>query len=578
MCTGCCIELKGMHQAKKVAGIYCEVLLPLLILVCPQRAVGEDGVENNWPMGGQNIHNTRYAAAESQIGPETAGSLAGKWAFTTGGDVSATPTVEGKALYVPDWGGHLYKIDTETGHVHWSRQISDYNGIPGSVSRNSPLVMRDKIILGDQNASFVMAIHADTGRLVWKTRADPNENAIITQSPVGYGDRVFVGVASGEEGVAALVPGYVPTFRGSVLALNADTGGVLWRTYIVPPGYTGGAVWGSTPVVDLKRNSLYIATGNNYTVPASVAACIAAAGNNRKEAEECLASDDYMDAIVSLDLATGAIKWARRLQGADTWTVSCIVPMPANPCPVPAGPDYDFGSGPNLFTVTRNGQTTDFLGAGQKSGIYWALNPDNGTIVWSTQVGPGGGLGGIQWGSATDGHRVYVAISNSDHKPYRLTPSGVLHNAGSWAALDASSGRVLWQVKVPGADPSNPSLGALGVGAVTVGNGVVYAGATTSGLYALDATTGRQLWSFPVSAPVICGPSVVNGTVYWGTGYGGSPANKLYAFEVRQPARGPGRPTREPLGLDREAGFTKLDSWRALFSVSVWRAAFSTEL
>jgi polyvinyl alcohol dehydrogenase (cytochrome) len=437
-------------------------------------------------------------------------------------------------LYFPDRSGNLYKIDTETGNVLWSRQISDYNGIPGSVSRNSPLIVRDRIILGDQNASFVMAIDAGTGRLVWKTRADPNEYAIITQSLVGYENRVFVGAASQEEAVVASVPGYVPTFRGSVLALDVATGAILWKTHSVPEGYTGGAVWGSTPVVDFKRGSLYIATGNNYSVPPGVAACIAAAGNDRREADECLAPDDYIDSIVALDLVTGAIKWAKRLQGADTWTVSCIVPTPANPCPVPTGPDYDFASGPSLFTATRNGERVELLGAGQKSGIYWALNPDNGNVVWSTKVGPGGGLGGIQWGSATDGHRVYVAISNSDHKMYRLTPSGVPHNAGSWAALDASSGRIVWQVKVPGVDPSNPSLGALGLGAVTIANGVLYAGAMASGLYALDAATGQQLWSFPVSAPVICGPSVVNGTIYWGTGYFGPPVNKLYAFEAKQ--------------------------------------------
>ena len=72
------------------------------------------------------------------------------------------------------------------------------------------------------------------------------------------------------------------------------------------------------------------------------------------------------------------------------------------------------------------------------------------------------------------------------------------------------------------------------MGAVTIANGVLYAGAMASGLYALDAATGQQLWSFPVSAPVICGPSVVNGTVYWGTGYFGPPVNKLYAFDVKQ--------------------------------------------
>src|ERR1700676_2599490 len=188
-----------MHQTSKLC---CQFLL-VALLGCLLPVMGDDDDVSIWPMGGQNMHNTRYAAAESRIGPETVGSLAAKWAFTTGGDVSATPTVQGKALYVPDWGGNLYKIDTDTGHVHWSRQISDYNGIPGSVSRNSPLVLRNKIILGDQNASFVMAIDADTGHLLWKTRADPNENAIITQSPVGYGDRVFVGAASHEEGVEA---------------------------------------------------------------------------------------------------------------------------------------------------------------------------------------------------------------------------------------------------------------------------------------------------------------------------------------------------------------------------------------
>ena len=54
----------------------------------------------------------------------------------------------------------------------------------------------------------------------------------------------------------------------------------------------------------------------------------------------------------------------------------------------------------------------NIVGFGQKSGIYWALNPDNGNIVWSTPVGPGGSLGGIEWGTATDGKRIYVAISN----------------------------------------------------------------------------------------------------------------------------------------------------------------------
>jgi polyvinyl alcohol dehydrogenase (cytochrome) len=55
---------------------------------------------------------------------------------------------------------------------------------------------------------------------------------------------------------------------------------------------------------------------------------------------------------------------------------------------VPTGPDYDFGSGPNEITYkTSNGSTT-IIGAGQKSGIYYALNPDTDAELWHTQVGP----------------------------------------------------------------------------------------------------------------------------------------------------------------------------------------------
>jgi polyvinyl alcohol dehydrogenase (cytochrome) len=116
---------------------------------------------------------------------------------------------------------------------------------------------------------------------------------------------------------------------------------------------------------------------------------------------------------MALDLKTGHVKWAKKLQGFDVWTVACIRnPNPVS-CPVPSSPDFDLGgSGPNLLP--------HIVGFGQKSGIYWALNPDNGNIVWSTVVGPGATLGGIEWGTATDGQRIYVAITNSGHKPYPL--------------------------------------------------------------------------------------------------------------------------------------------------------------
>ncbi|MEU5668541.1 hypothetical protein AB0H10_38575, partial [Streptomyces longwoodensis] len=59
-------------------------------------------------------------------------------------------------------------------------------------------------------------------------------------------------------------------------------------------------------------------------------------------------------------------------------------------------PDFDFGSAPNLYTTEIDGKPKELLGIGQKSGVYYTLEPATGKVVWQTQVGPGGALGGIQ--------------------------------------------------------------------------------------------------------------------------------------------------------------------------------------
>jgi polyvinyl alcohol dehydrogenase (cytochrome) len=188
---------------------------------------------------------------------------------------------------------------------------------------------------------------------------------------------------------------------------------------------------------------------------------------------------------------------------------------------LPSSPDYDLGgSGPNLVG--------DIVGFGQKSGIYWALNPANGDIVWSTIVGPGSTLGGIEWGTATDGARIYVAITNNNHVSYQLQPIGPTIDWGSWAALDVRDGHVVWQI-------ADPTPGATDMGSVSTANGVVYAGSFTTGiLYGLHAMTGSVLWQFNSGGSVIDSPSIVNGMLFWGSGYShikpGTGNNKVFAF------------------------------------------------
>jgi len=510
---------------------------------------------SQWESAGNNIYNTRWQDSNTRIDPANAGTLTVQWQFATGGGVSATPAVDGQNVYFPDFAGNLYAVDRKTGAVEWSSKIEDYTGLAGDFARTTPAIVGKKgnspkkLIFGDQAGrlfnpygpgTYVMAVDAMTGDLLWKTLVDEHPFAIVTQSAVVKGGDVYVGVSSMEEAASAFFAGYPGyeccSFRASVLKLDADTGAIQWKTYMVPEGYSGGAVWGSTPVVDQSRNSVFVANGNNYSVPQSVADCVEALGPDPDPAavESCISPDNHFDSVLALDLDTGAVKWATRALPIDAWNVNCapeLIPgVPGDPdlCPNLAdSPDYDFGQGPALFTTrSPQGKNVDLLGVGQKSSQYWALDPDTGAVVWVTQVGPGGVGGGLQWGSATDGSRIYVAEANSESKPWIL-PSGVEVTGGFWSALDAYTGQILWQTADPqsGGDP----------GAVSGSNGVVFGCSAGGDMHALDAATGEILWSFASGNTCDGGAAVVDGTVYWGTGYAsfGPPTpGALFAFMV----------------------------------------------
>ncbi len=489
-----------------------------------------------WPSAGNDLQNTRYQKSESKINQSNVDALVAKWAFTTGGDVSATPAVDGAKVYVPDWAGNLYAIDRKTGQQVWKVSIAAASGVPLDKARATPALAGDKVIIGTQGSILsgggsggkVLAFNKNTGALMWSTTADDNPSAIITQSATVFGNRVYVGVASQEEALAAFVTGYQLSFRGSMLALDLDTGAILWKTYTTPAGYTGNAVWGSSPAIDPKRGQVYVATGNNYSVPQTVLDCVTAAASDPTSVAACLPANDYFDSIMALDLVTGAVRWSTRAIPYDAWTVDCIPFFgDGDLCPVPAGPDYDFGQAPALFSVKTDGtgKPHDLVGAGQKSGQYWALDPDTGAVQWVTQAGPGGTAGGLQWGSAVDGQRVYTANANSNLVPWPA-PSGA--TSGVWSGLDAVTGAVLWQTRPPnGGSTSGP---------VTTANGVVFGCSLDAQgyMYALDAATGQVLWSFASGGSCLSGAAISNGTVFWGSGYSnfgfGTPNNKLYAF------------------------------------------------
>lgn len=519
--------MSGLYQLGRCAAgvlVAVSVALPL-----------SAGAGGSWPMFGQNLQNTASAGSNS-LQLKNVPRLAPKWVFTTGGDVSARPAVVDGAVYFPDWGGNLWAVDAGKGTRIWGHQLSDYGLAANTNARATPAVRDGVLYLGTQEGAWLLAINAKTGNLLWKTQLGAGDPfAIISASPVIVGGTVYTGVASTEEAAAAFgVP--CCSSRGSVVAVNAATGSIAWRTYMTPPGYSGAGVWGSNFAVDTQRGSLFVGTGNNYSHPTDPAylACIAAGGT----ASACSSPDNHVDSIVALNLSTGAIRWAHKAvtwgqpyaaDGSDDWNVACFIP-PFTACPSNSGPDYDFASAPNLITYTAaDGSQKTILGAGQKSGIYYAFDPDSGALLWRTQVGPGSSLGGMEWGSASDGRRIYVSIANLYGIP---TAVG---SGGSWSALDPATGAILWQV----GDPN----GSVAIGPVTVtGDAVLVTsmagGSTAPTMLALSGATGQMVWSFAPGSSVNAGAAVVDGVVYWGSGYAhlGIPGytgnNRFFAFSV----------------------------------------------
>jgi len=205
------------------------------------RGQSDDAPPGQWRIAGQNLNNSWSQPAEHTISPTNVSGLKPKWVFTTSGDVSATPTVDGNAVFFPDWGGNLYAVEKESGRLIWSHKISDYDGVEGAISRVSPAVDGNQVIIGDIESSKlvhkganVIAVDRQSGTIRWMTQVDTHPAAIITGSPVIFDGVVYIGVSSSEE-TLALDPNYpCCSFLGSMVARNEKTGPILCKTFALP--------------------------------------------------------------------------------------------------------------------------------------------------------------------------------------------------------------------------------------------------------------------------------------------------------------------------------------------------------
>lgn len=504
-------------------------------------AVAADKV-SSWPFVNGDVHDSR--AAPNGPALDKVAALAPAWSVQLKGAVKlATPVSDGKSLYVPTGAGRLYRIERATGRVIWDIDIAEAVGVPGGSSRSSVAVVDGLLVFGLRNKAIVVALNAETGALVWKTSVDDHPFAQVAQSPIIADGRVFLSLTGvAEEAMPAMRPDYkCCNFRGSTVALNLKDGKLLWKTYVLPEGFAGASIWSAAGAVDRKRGTVYITTGNAYQAPPDVQRCVESNKGNSAAQEACHPPGVWYDALVAFDVKTGAIKWGWRGSHEDFFTAGCFgfKGAPVRDCG--KGPDHDFGAAPMIWSAGGR----DFVGAGQKSGVFWALDPDTGKLLWKQSVGPGGPIGGVEFGTATDGQRIYFADSNAkfaghDPKPNKLV-SGREISFGSVGAMDAATGKILWQTPDPAgeggavhngqpcdslAGTGENCAGAFIKAPVTVSNGVLYSCSIEpeGHMYAFDAAKGSLLWKFKTGSPCETGPAIMDGVAYWVGG------QILYAF------------------------------------------------
>jgi polyvinyl alcohol dehydrogenase (cytochrome) len=502
----------------------------------------QNAVSSEWRFVGGGVKNTRNATTEHVIDPMSVARLKLLWSIPLDGAPASNPVSDGTNLYLSTSGGHLYRVNGKDGRVLWDLALEKTVGFPGAASKGLGMTER-AIVFGLQNKPVVASIDRQSGALLWKIVIDDHPMASISQPPLAVTGRIFVGTSGVGEEAAATGPDYkCCSFRGSVVALDAESGKLLWKTYDLPAGFAGGSIWSRAPAFDIKRNTLYITTGNIFRAPGDVQACVDKHKYDLPALESCYPDGVWNDSILALDPETGSIKWGFRADKADIFTGSCQVPeMGAKNCG--GGLDFDFGNGAMLWHADTRRGPLDLVGAGEKSGMFWAIDAETGRVAWQRWLGPGGENGGLQQGSATDARRIYTALSDSkqvnhDPLPYTL-PSGQTINYGSFAALDASNGDIVWQIPDPAAIESPPTpntcrlrspradcIGPYPKAPVSVANGVMFGCSTTRDgpLFAFEAATGKLLWKFKSGASCNTGPLIMDGVVYWASG------PTLYAF------------------------------------------------
>jgi polyvinyl alcohol dehydrogenase (cytochrome) len=498
--------------------------------------LGDLAGEASWNGWGNDLDNSRFQPANAaELSPGQLPQLKLKWAFGIpyGSETSGQPSVAGGRVFFGEDNGFAYSTNAATGCVYWSYHAEAQirtAALLAPIHHGGKTV--EAVFYGDKRAN-VYALDARTGALLWKRNLSSRLLSHITGAPVFYKGRLYVGLAGSEELVSSDPHYPCCSYRGSLWALDANTGKVVWRTYTIPeaPKPTkknaigtqlwapaGASIWDAV-TIDPKQHAIYAGIGNAFTEPAA----------------------ELSDSIAAFDMKTGKLLWHYQGEHNDASPGGCFARGPRGAeCPKVEGPDWDYGDSP-ILRALPNGKRV--LVDADKGGYVVGLDPDDhGKLLWKADLSAGRPGGPIQvqilWGGAADNDNVYYPL-----------------NGGAVAAVRLSDGKIVWRVPIKPSDAHLDPRGRPRTGleaAVTVIPGVVFAGGWDGVLHALSTADGHELWQYDTAhafstvngvdahggslgapGPVVAGGMLFVGSGYVGTG-NGMPGNVILAFSLDQ--------------------------------------------
>ena len=473
-----------------------------------------------WPAHNYDLSNTR-ATVQSPINSQTVSQLKVKWRFAfkgagAFGAFASTPISLNGTVYLQDLNSNVYALDRSTGKLKWKHTFNSVSVGPNGVSYGYGHIY-------GATATHAFALDAQTGNLLWSRKLVRNKNEGVDMTPQLYDNTVLI----------SSVPGNAKEFYkgngdGIVWALDAATGKPKWKFNTLATGTklwghpkinSGGGLW-YPPSVD-SQGRVFISVAN----PAPLYGTKKFPNGSSRPGPNL-----YTNSLVALDGQTGKLLWFRQALPHDVR-------------------DYDLQIPAILATVPVNGVQTDVVMVAGKMGKAFAYRASDGKHLWTRSVGKHqndtgrlprklttifpGDTGGVETPMAFAENRLFVPWLDFPTRA-RATglPGGLAgqhpdfrKGRGGLTAIDAGSGKVLWQHKLPSMD----------FGSAAVANDVVFTSTYAGTVYAFDTQTGKTLWTVKAPAGINSFPAIDGDTLLVGagtTGFDKNPKFQLVAYAL----------------------------------------------